>query len=193
MRDERFDEDAERQKADPLLTRVAGRITAAMEASGVTRAELARRLGTSRAHVSALLNGERNLTLRTLREIASALDMRLEVDLTPLPASPRHERNVQLPKGEIFEFCKRNRIRRLSLFGSVLRDDFGPESDIDVLVEFEPGHRLGFAFFGLQDELSDMLGRQVDLRTAKDLSRYFRDEVVRTAEVIYDAESARAA
>jgi uncharacterized protein len=73
-------------------------------------------------------------------------------------------------------------------FGSVLRSDFGPESDIDVLVEFAPGHRVGlFAMAAMGQELSEMLGRKVDLRTPLDLSRYFREEVVRTAEVLYAA------
>jgi predicted nucleotidyltransferase len=101
--------------------------------------------------------------------------------------------NISPPREEIVEFCRRNRIRRLALFGSVLRDDFGPESDIDVLVEFEPGQRLGFAFFTLQEELSQILGRTVDLNTKQDLSRYFGDEVARTAELIYEAEDVRAA
>jgi len=87
----------------------------------------------------------------------------------------------------IAAFCRRHHIRRLALFGSVLRDDFSPESDIDVLVEFEPGQVPGF--FGLVDmecELSELLGgRKVDLRTPQDLSRYFRDEVLAGAEVQY--------
>ncbi|HET6763423.1 MAG TPA: nucleotidyltransferase family protein [Longimicrobiaceae bacterium] len=100
---------------------------------------------------------------------------------------------IQIPRAEVAEFCVRNRIVRLSLFGSVMRDDFGPESDVDVLVEFEPGHRLGFAFFGLQDELSALFKRQVDLLTREDLSRYFRDEVVRSAYPIFEAGAGRAA
>ena len=84
-------------------------------------------------------------------------------------------------------FCRRHHIRRLALFGSVLRDDFGPESDVDVLVEFEPGHVPGLAFFAMQDELSAMLGRKVDLNTPGFLSRYFRDEVLAEAETQYGA------
>lgn len=101
--------------------------------------------------------------------------------------------NISPPREEIAEFCRRNRIRRLALFGSVLRDDFGTGSDIDVLVEFESGHRLGFSFFAVQDELSRLLGRRVDLNTREDLSRYFRDEVARTAQPIYEAEAVGAA
>ncbi len=83
-------------------------------------------------------------------------------------------------------FCRKHHIRRLALFGSVLRDDFTPESDIDVLVEFEPGRTPGLAFFGMQDELSEIVGRRVDLNTAACLSRYFRDEVLAEAEVLYE-------
>ncbi len=98
-------------------------------------------------------------------------------------------RNLPVSPEEIAGFCRKHRIRKLALFGSVLREDFGPESDVDVLVEFEPGQRLGFAFFGVQEELSELLGRQVDLNTVEDLSRYFRDEVVRNAVVIFDTEA----
>jgi predicted nucleotidyltransferase len=94
---------------------------------------------------------------------------------------------IDIPKDMIAEFCRRNRIRRLALFGSVLRDDFRPESDVDVLVEFEPDARVGLRFFALEEELSDLLGRKVDLNTAGFLSDYFRDEVLAEAEVQYDA------
>ena len=103
------------------------------------------------------------------------------------------ELQIEVPREELSAFCRRNRIRRLAFFGSVLRDDFGPDSDVDVLVEFEPGHRLGFAFFALQDELSAILGRRVDLNTRDDLSRYFRDEVARTALPVYEQGADRAA
>ena len=88
---------------------------------------------------------------------------------------------------EIASFCRRNHIRRLAFFGSVLRSDFGDASDIDVLVEFEPGHVPGLAFFGLQDELGRLLGRKVDLHTPASLSDYFRDQVLREAEPAYVA------
>jgi predicted nucleotidyltransferase len=95
---------------------------------------------------------------------------------------------IEIPKDKITEFCRRNHIRRLSLFGSVLRDDFGPESDVDVLVQFEPGHTPGLAFFAMQRELSEILGRNADLNTAMDLSPYFRQEVLHEAEVLYVTE-----
>jgi predicted nucleotidyltransferase len=97
------------------------------------------------------------------------------------------QRHIEIPQDKITVFCRRNHIRRLSLFGSVLRADFGPQSDVDVLVEFEPGHVPGFfRLFDMQAELSALLGgRKVDLRTAEDLSRYFRDEVLADAEVQY--------
>jgi hypothetical protein len=95
--------------------------------------------------------------------------------------------HIDIPKDTIADFCRRNRIRRLALFGSVLREDFGPQSDVDVLVEFEPGTRVGLRFFTLEEELSEILGRKVDLNTPGFLSRYFRDEVLAEAEVQYDA------
>ena len=95
--------------------------------------------------------------------------------------------DLDIPEPEIADFCNRHRVRRLALFGSILGDDFGPESDVDVLVEFEPGATPGFAFFGMQDELSALLGRRVDLNTPGFLSRYFRDQVLREAELLYEA------
>lgn len=94
---------------------------------------------------------------------------------------------IAVDRERIAEFCRRHHIRKLAFFGSVLRDDFRPDSDVDVLVEFEPGHTPGY--FGLAEmeyELSELLGgRRVDLRTPEELSRYFRDQVVASAEVQY--------
>ena len=92
-----------------------------------------------------------------------------------------------MPHERIADFCRRRHIRWLALFGSVLRDDFRPDSDVDILVEFEPGTRLGFAFFDVQEELSQIIGRRVDLRTPRELSKYFRDEVLAEAEDVYVA------
>lgn len=92
---------------------------------------------------------------------------------------------IAIPREKIAEFCRRNHIRKLSLFGSVLRDDFRPDSDVDVLVEFEPGKTPGLAFFAMQDELSELLGHSVDLNTPMCLSQYFRSEVLAEAEVVY--------
>jgi hypothetical protein len=92
---------------------------------------------------------------------------------------------IELSRSWIAEFCRRHHVRRLALFGSVLRDDFGPDSDIDVLVEFEPGKTPGLAFFGMQDELTERFERQVDLNTPQCLSKYFRDEVVAGALALY--------
>jgi hypothetical protein len=94
---------------------------------------------------------------------------------------------ITIPQEEIARFCRKNKIRRLALFGSVLRDDFTPESDVDVLVEFEPGERVGLRFFALEQELSELLGRKVDLNTPGFLSKDFREEIQLHAEVIYDA------
>jgi predicted nucleotidyltransferase len=94
---------------------------------------------------------------------------------------------IEIPRDKISDFCREHHIRRLAIFGSALRDDFRPESDIDILVEFEPGHVPGLAFFGMEIELAEILGRKVDLNTPKFLSRYFRDRVLAEAEVMYDA------
>ena len=87
----------------------------------------------------------------------------------------------------IAAFCRKHHIRRLAFFGSVLRDDFGPDSDVDVLVEFEPRHIPGLAFFGMERELSELLGHRVDLSTPGFLSPHFRHEVLAEAEVQYVA------
>jgi len=92
---------------------------------------------------------------------------------------------IKVPRKQLAEFCRKNHIQRMAFFGSVLREDFRPDSDIDVLVEFEPGHVPGFAFFTMQEELTRILGRQVDLCTPKFLSPYFRDQVIREAKVAY--------
>jgi predicted nucleotidyltransferase len=95
------------------------------------------------------------------------------------------ELKINLPHKQIADFCKKNHIRKLAFFGSVLRDDFGPKSDIDVLVEFEQGKTPGLAFFSMQNELSEILGHKVDLNTPGFLSKYFREQVMREAEVQY--------
>jgi predicted nucleotidyltransferase len=94
---------------------------------------------------------------------------------------------IEISQDEIAAFCRRNHIQRLAFFGSVLRDDFGPESDVDVLVEFEPGRTPGLAFFRMEEELARILGRRVDLNTPGFLSHYFRERVIAEAEVRYAA------
>ena len=95
---------------------------------------------------------------------------------------------IDIPDDRIAELCLRHRIRRLSIFGSILRDDFQPDSDIDLLVEFEPGARVGMIrLAGMEIELSEMLGRKVDLNTPGFLSPYYRDRILAEARVHYDA------
>jgi hypothetical protein len=97
---------------------------------------------------------------------------------------------IDISRQAIARFCQRNHIRKLALFGSVLKESFRPDSDVDVLVGFEPTHTVGLIGLApLQRELSEILGRQVDLRTPADLSRYFRDEVVKSALVQYVQET----
>ena len=95
---------------------------------------------------------------------------------------------VTFPMDRIAEICRRYGAARLSLFGSILRDDFHDGSDVDVLVEFAPGTRIGLIGVArMEQELTDVIGRRVDLRSAGDLSRYFRDEVVAGARLLHAA------
>ena len=96
---------------------------------------------------------------------------------------------IAIPEESISQYCIQNQIKRLALFGSVLRDNFRSDSDIDIIVEFIPGKRVGMlAMSRIERELSQVFGgRKVDLRTAAELSRYFREDVLQKAEVCYDA------
>lgn len=94
---------------------------------------------------------------------------------------------IEMPRERVAAFCRENGIRRLDLFGSILRDDFRPDSDLDVLVEFQPGVRVGLAFIRMQDELSAILGHTVDLNTPGGLNRCFRDDVLKEAQALYVA------
>ncbi len=96
-------------------------------------------------------------------------------------------KNMPISERVLAQFCKRYHIRKLAFFGSVLREDFRPDSDVDVLVEFVPGYVPGLAFFVIQEELSRLLGREVELHTPKFLSSYFRDQVLAEAVVQYDS------
>jgi uncharacterized protein len=94
---------------------------------------------------------------------------------------------IDMPPEKIEEFCRRHNIRKLALFGSVLREDFNEESDVDVLVEFEPGAAVGLNFFSIERELSLLLGRKVDLNTKGFLGKYVRDQILSEAEVQYES------
>ncbi len=93
----------------------------------------------------------------------------------------------RLDHDKIGDFCRRHRIRRLAVFGSVLREDFGPDSDVDVLVEFEPGARIGWNFITIQDELTDLFGRPVDLLTPGSIRPAYRKAILSTVEDMYVA------
>ena len=96
---------------------------------------------------------------------------------------------ITIPGDRLADFCRRNHIRRLSLFGSILHDNFGPHSDVDLLVEFDPTHIPGlFGIAEMEIELSEIIGRKTDLRTPEDLSRYFRDQVLREAELQFASD-----
>ena len=93
---------------------------------------------------------------------------------------------IRVPRDQVADFCQRHRIRWLALFGSVLRDDFRPESDVDVLVEFEPDERYTyFTLAQIQEDLSSLLGRKVDLHIPKSLHPFIRDKVLGQAEAVY--------
>jgi len=101
------------------------------------------------------------------------------------PSKPL-KKNIAISQNQLADFCRRYHIYQLAFLGSVLRDDFNADSDIDVLVEFEPDYRVGLIkMAGLEIELGRLLGRRVDLRTPADLSRYFRQKVVASAEFQY--------
>lgn len=96
--------------------------------------------------------------------------------------------NEKISKDKLAEFCKRHHIKKLSVFGSAIHDQLEPDSDIDLLVEFEEGCTPGlFSIVKMEMELTQMLGRKADLRTPEDLSQYFRDEVVQNAKLQYQA------
>lgn len=94
---------------------------------------------------------------------------------------------IATPREEIEAFCQRWGVLRLSIFGSALRADFSPQSDIDILVEFAPDQKVGLSFFSMERELSEILGRKVDLNTPNFLSPHFRNEVLSQAQIQYDA------
>jgi hypothetical protein len=96
------------------------------------------------------------------------------------------QRNIQLPLDQIMAFCRRNPIQKLSLFGSVLRDDFTDKSDVDFLVELDPSARIGlFEFLRMQFELQDMIGRKVDLRTIANFPERLQPHILETSEPLY--------
>ena len=95
---------------------------------------------------------------------------------------------INIEHDQIADFCKRRHIKRLAFFGSVLREDFRPDSDVDVLIELEPGYRLGlFDLIRMQNEFSKLIGREADFRTSEDLGRYIRSRVIEESEVQYAA------
>jgi hypothetical protein len=98
----------------------------------------------------------------------------------------RYTDNITVPEESLGPLCRKYHIRRLSIFGSAMGGDFKPDSDIDLLVEFDPAFIPGLSFFSIQEELSSLFGHKVDLNTPDFLSRYFRDDVLQQAEAIYE-------
>lgn len=97
------------------------------------------------------------------------------------------DQNISIPEETIRDFCQRHKIKNLAFFGSILGSDFKPESDVDVLVQFEPGYTPGFDFFSMQEELTQIIGRPVELHTPNFLSPHFRENVIKEAKVLYAA------
>jgi predicted nucleotidyltransferase len=123
-----------------------------------------------------------------IRHGDAAGDAGLAPAVLPATMASMTRARIDIPDDKISDFCRQNRIKRLALFGSVLRDDFRPDSDVDVLVEFEPDARVGLLGLArMEIELSDLLGRKVDLNTPGFLSDHFRQEVLAEAEIWYDA------
>jgi len=143
---------------------------------------------------SILDSGFSNLTVYfvfgTIKHKNTAKDLPVAIGVQQTRGRPMNQRiQIDIPRTEIADFCKRHHITKLAFFGSVLREDFHRQSDIDVLVEFETNRVPGLIrLAGMEIELSETLGQKVDLRTPEDLSRYFRQEVVESAEVIYAKE-----
>ncbi len=92
---------------------------------------------------------------------------------------------LPITEGQLAEFCRKHHIQRMSVFGSVLRDDFGPESDVDFLVEFEPDSHLGWGIVGVCDELEKLIGRHVDVVNPKYLKQRIRKNVLESAQLVY--------
>lgn len=122
----------------------------------------------------------------SIKKTNSMFDLEFNLIIIICMKNKKSNLEIKLPRREIAEFCKRHHILTLSVFGSYLRGDFGPGSNIDILVEFDSKHIPGLIrLAGMELELSQILGRKVDIRTPQDLSRYFKNEVVKAAKVQY--------
>jgi len=133
----------------------------------------------------------RQSSFRTIRQIRTNAPVETRIEHAEQPAGYHEDAmspHLTIDRGAISAVCQRHHIVRLVLFGSALGDDFGPDSDVDVLVEFQPGHVPGLEFLGMERELSALLrGRRVDLVTAKFLNARIRDQLLREAESLYVA------
>jgi uncharacterized protein len=122
--------------------------------------------------------------LKNIARIRYNIDIAITKEVSEM--NIRKNLPIDLKPEILSEFCRKNYIKKLSFFGSVLRDDFGPKSDVDILVEFQPDHVPGlFRLASMEEELSEILSRKADLRTIEDLSPYFRQDVINSAEVGY--------
>jgi len=176
------------QKAWSMINNFYHLILTEMEKKGIKQVDLAKRLNVSPAAVSKLLNKTPNISLKKMVELAEAvgLDIQLKTVNKIMDKFKMFSLKDYIPEKELDLFCKKHKIKSLSLFGSAVRNELKPESDIDILIEFEKGCTPGLiTFMGIQQELTDRIGRQVDLRTPYDLSDNFRNSVVAESKAEY--------
>ncbi|MCK5761138.1 MAG: nucleotidyltransferase domain-containing protein [Candidatus Delongbacteria bacterium] len=171
-----------------LITEFYNLILSEMKGKGIRQIDIAEKLGISKAAVSKMLNNTPNITIKKMVELAEAvgLDLKLRSIKKKINKIKMFKLTDHIPKKELRILCTKYHIKSLSLFGSAVRDELKPESDIDILVEFEKGQTPGMiTFMTIQNELTAKIGRQVDLRTRYDLSDQFRDNVVAEARTEY--------
>jgi predicted nucleotidyltransferase len=176
------------QKAWRLIHEFYNMILTRMEENNITRVEIAKKLGKSKAAVSKMLNNTPNITIKKMVELAEVvgLDLKLVSEKQKTTKIKIFSLKDYFLNKELELFCKKYKIRSLSLFGSAVRNELKPESDIDILIEFEKGQTPGLiTFMDIQRELTEKIGRQVDLRTKYDLSENFRNDVVAESKVEY--------
>ena len=176
------------QKAWSIIHHFYNLILSEMEKKGIRQVDLAKKLNISPAAVSKLLNKTPNISLKKMVELADSVGLNIELKTATNKAEKPQMYSIKdyITEKELDKFCKKHKIKSLSLFGSAVRNELKPESDIDILIEFEPGNTPGLiGFMSIQQELTDRIGRQVDLRTLYDLSDHFRDKIVAETRTEY--------
>ncbi|MBN2834138.1 MAG: nucleotidyltransferase domain-containing protein [Candidatus Delongbacteria bacterium] len=176
------------EKAWSLIHDFYNLILSEMKVKGIKQIDIANKLGTSKAAVSKMLKNTPNITIKKMVELAEVVGLELKLKTVKKKINKIKMFTIKdhIPEKELALFCKKYKIKSLSLFGSAVRNELKPESDIDILIEFEKGQTPGMiTFMTIQNELTAKIGRQVDLRTRYDLSDQFRDKVVAEARTEY--------